>query len=645
MAELKRSLGYATIVALSVTSMVGTGMFLGQGIASEISGNMSLISWGILSLISIYVAMCFGELASLFPNAGGVYEFAKQSYGRFFSFLIGWVTWLVGNITTAVVIVAAINYVVPSDYTLPFLPHLSTDLIKILFAVVFILLLNYVAYRGVEASAKVLIAFAAITIAVVLLLLIPGFTHVSASNFHPFWQDTSVIENWRLILLTLFFIMETYFGWEAATFLAEETKDPEQVIPRGILITTIIVSALGFLFAVVLLGSFPFLQGQPLHELSNMIYGPQAWLGIKALVFIALLGSAAGGIVANPRLILALSRDKLFLNSLAQVHERFQTPHKAIMFQTIITIIIVIIGFGEYAMLLSMLVPLALIMYVAVLIAVPILRMKLPHITRLFKVPFGTVGPLIVSGFFISIIAAWLYSSPTSIETFKLLLSFVFFGVPIYLLLMFYYDPDVIVRLNDFFAYFTLAFERVLIPRKIEKHIFTHIQDIQGKTVLEFGCGVGTVTRELAAKAGPTGIIYATDVSYTSVKIANRRIARRGHINVRFIHDIHQVNRVHHSIPNVDIIVSVGMLGYLQDIKKVLKEMNALMPEGGKIIFVDYVDLFKVIPNVSWLSHREELIELFRECGFSVKVEKIKGLLWNYMFISGIKSEHDVPYV
>jgi len=484
---------------------------------------------------------------------------------------------------------------------------------------------------------------------VLLAVIVPGLFTVDTANLHPFFLEGTMFGNGLLIFVALFFIMETYFGWESATFLAEETKNAEKIIPISLIVTTVIVALFGILLAFVMLGNIPWqtlmASSVPLHDISLILFSDKVWFVIKIGVFIALLGSAAGGVISAPRLLLALARDKLFMNRFADIHQRYRTPHKAILFQTIITVVIVVIGFAEYKTLLSMLVPLALIMYISVLLAVPILRYKMPDAKRLFKTPFGKMGPIVIICLYISIIASWLIHEAQAWALFKLLLSFVFFGVPIYLLLLFYYDPDVIVKLNDVFAYFSLAFERILIPRHIDRVIFEHLGEIKGHSVLEFGCGVGTFTKELAKKVGEGGTVYATDVSYTSVKIANKRIARRGHINVHFVHDIHQVNRVHHSIPGVDHIVSIGMLGYLQDINKVLREMHTLLPEGGRIFFMDYVDLFKVIPNVGWLSHKDELLDLFRQNGFSVKVERLKGMFWNYLFIYGIKTEHDVPFV
>ncbi|MFH1211975.1 MAG: amino acid permease, partial [Candidatus Woesearchaeota archaeon] len=93
MAELERKAGYPLVIALSITAMVGTGMFFGPGIAASYSGNASLLAWIFLSLITVYVSLCFGELVSMYPSAGGVYSFAKKAYGRFSSFIIGWLTW------------------------------------------------------------------------------------------------------------------------------------------------------------------------------------------------------------------------------------------------------------------------------------------------------------------------------------------------------------------------------------------------------------------------------------------------------------------------------------------------------------------------------------------------------------------------
>ena len=73
--------------------------------------------------------------------------------------------------------------------------------------------------------------------------------------------------------------------------------------------------------------------------------------------------------------------------------------------------------------------------------------------------------------------------------------------------------------------------------------------------------------------------------------------------------------------------------------------MKELVPYGGKIVFVDYVDFFKMIPNVAWLSNDATIEKLFREAGFSVFVTRKKGLFWNYVFVYGIKSQRDIPYV
>src|SRR3989338_5701016 len=146
MAELKSTLGYATILAITITSVMGTGMFFGSAIGASYAGNASILSWAILSIVAIYISTFFGELVAMFPKAGGVYEFSKQTYSRFTSFIIGWTAWLVGNLTTALMVVAAINYLIPDP---------SQATLKFIICVSFIILLNLISYFGVDASDQV----------------------------------------------------------------------------------------------------------------------------------------------------------------------------------------------------------------------------------------------------------------------------------------------------------------------------------------------------------------------------------------------------------------------------------------------------------------------------------------------------------
>lgn len=248
------------------------------------------------------------------------------------------------------------------------------------------------------------------------------------------------------------------------------------------------------------------------------------------------------------------------------------------------------------------------------------------------------------------IVAIWIFPDFRNIDysTLNILkfgFSLIFVGVPIYLLLEIYYNPDTIIKINDSLAYLTLWMERFILPKSIRRELLALLGDAKGKKILEFGCSVGTLTMYLAQAVNPNGRVYATDLSKKDLLITKKRLIKKGHLHVIVIHDEHQINRVHPSIPHVDAIVSVGMMGYLQDVKKVLKEMRELLPYGGKIVFLDYVDFFKVIPNVAWLSNNRTIEKIFREAGFSVFVTRRKGLFWNYVYVYGIKFHEDIPYI
>jgi len=302
-------------------------------------------------------------------------------------------------------------------------------------------------------------------------------------------------------------------------------------------------------------------------------------------------------------------------------------------------------AFGGYKTLLSLLLPLGIVMYIFTIFAVTVLRFKKPHIKRVFKAPFGKFGSIITILFMISLIGAWIFSEPEALRILIGGASLVFFGIPIYLLLVFYYDPDTIVKVNNALAYLTLLTERLILPKGVRNEILRLLGDIKNKTVLEFGCSVGTLTLNLAEKVKPKGKVYATDLSENDLVITKKRLIKKGHMHVTVIHDEHQINRVHPDVPQVDAIVSMGMMGYMQDVKKILREMRDLLPYRGKIVFVDYVDFFKVIPNVAWLSDDEKIAEVFRDCGFSIYVTRKKGLFWNYVYVYGIKFHENVPYI
>ena len=262
MAQLKKVLNFPAILLITINSIMGTGIFFLPAVGAGAAGPASLISWLILSFISIYIAMCFAELSSMFPKSGGIYEFCKQAYGRFFSFIIGWMTVLAGNITIAMLVVGAIQYLLPT----------GSVLMKIGVSLFFILTFNYIAYKGMQTSAVMLITFAIITLGTIFSLAIPGLFKFQIENFTPFFVFPA-----SSIVITIFLIAETFFGWETATFLAEETKQGEKIMPKALIWGTIIIALICIFFVITSLGVINWQTfGQsitPLSDLGILHYG------------------------------------------------------------------------------------------------------------------------------------------------------------------------------------------------------------------------------------------------------------------------------------------------------------------------------------------------------------------------------------
>ncbi|MBT7902634.1 amino acid permease [Candidatus Woesearchaeota archaeon] len=629
MAELKKVLSFPVILLITINSIMGTGIFFLPALGAKNAGPASLFSWLILSFIAIYFSMVFAELCSMFPKAGGVYEFCKQAFGRFPSFIIGWVTILAGNITIAMLIVGAIQYLLPIPATI----------VKLSICLLFIFIFNFIAYKGMKTSAVMLVTFALITIGTLLALIVPNLLKFNPGNFDPMFVFPI-----STLFITIFFIAETFFGWETATFLAEETKNPEKVMPRALIGGTVIIAIICLLFVISSLGAINWkifgASTTPLSDLASVHFGSIGNSIFTILVYLSIIGSVAGWIVSAPRLIMALTRDKLFPPQFKSIHPVYNTPYKAIIFQTILTSILVVVGFGSYQLLLVLLLPMALLLYSAVALSLIILRYKQPDTPRPFKMPFGKSGSVALIIFSLGLIGTWLFVEHGSFGILKLGLSFVAIGIPIYFLIEMYYDPHAIMIVNDLLAYFALWTENLAFPKRRQNEILTLLGDVKGKRVLEYGCGVGTVTMTLANLVGKKGKVFAVDISKKNLKIARKRFDSAGHDHVITIHDPHY-DKVHHSVPSpVDSVISVGALGYTQKVRTVLKHLNRRLRKDGKIVFVDFDKFFDIIPNIDWIGDDQKVFKLFEDCGFDIQVVRKQGFAWQYVFIYGKKKRN-----
>ncbi len=622
--EMNKTLSFKVILLITINSIMGTGIWFLTSAGAKHAGPASLISWGILSLISVYIAMCFAELTAMFPKAGGVYEFAKQAYGRFWSFVIGWTTSIAGSVTIAMLLLGALQYLIPIKYSYTYVP----------IAIFLILLFSYVAFNGMQTSTVMLVSFALITLTAVIAIIVPGLINIDPSNFDPFFVFPTAS-----VLLAIFFIAETFFGWESAIFLSAETKNPTKIMPKALIYGTIVIAILSFLLAFTAMGTIPWSEFAnsvaPLKDLGAIHFGAVGGIIFSILIFISVIGATAGWIVTAPRLLMSIAEDKLFFTQFAKIHPKHKSPYISIAFQAIVVSALVIVGAGSYETLLHMLIPLILIVYSAVLLSLVILRFKQPEVKRPYRVVFGKIGPIITIGFMIFLLYMFIKETHSALDILRISTGLVAFGIPAYFAIELFYDNKYVEIRKNIMAKFSHHYHLVPFTKPIFNRIIKLLKLKRNSTIIDYDCGTGAFTKRLIKNKINFKKIFAIDKAKEEIKVFKKNIPKgfENKINIQY----RKSWKIPDKIKNVDYFFSSNSLGYIPDIPKFLNHLRKVMRKNSRYCFYIKHSFINMTPNALIVENKEEIKRIFEKEKFSVEYTKKKSFLKEEIYISGKK--------
>ncbi|MEP6789444.1 MAG: amino acid permease, partial [Acidobacteriota bacterium] len=341
--NLARRFGLWTAVSLIVGQVIAVGIFLTPaGMAKSVGSPFwLLLVWLVIGAMTMSGALCYGELAARYPEAGGSYVYLREAFGKGTAFLYGWMVLLVLDPgLTAIFGVGAAAYFA---YIMPMSP-----VGKQVFAIALIVVIGLVNILGARIGAGFLKALTLIKIATLLFIIIYGFVggFGNFANFTPFFaQPTDMFRALAGGLVGAFF---AFAGWWEVTRIAGEIVEPEKNVPR------VLITGVAILTAIYILTSAVFMYLVPVASVTNdetfaaqageALFGPIGGQIFSMIVVISVLGTLFAYFIASPRVYYAMAKDGLFFESFGRLHPRFGTPHRATIVQMVIACLLVLSG-------------------------------------------------------------------------------------------------------------------------------------------------------------------------------------------------------------------------------------------------------------------------------------------------------------
>ncbi|MEW2253029.1 amino acid permease [Streptomyces sp. NPDC058733] len=422
---LKKSLSALDLTVFGVGVIIGTGIFVLTGtVAKNNAGPATALAFVVAGVVCALAALCYAEFASTVPVAGSAYTFSYASLGEMPAWIIGWDLVLEFALGTAVVAVGWSGYIASlldnAGWHLP--AALGTrdgahgfgfDIL----AAALVLVLTGILVLGTKLSARVTSVVVAIKVTVVLIVIIAGAFLVNGDNYHPFIPAEKPVEaggNLKAPLIQLIFgwapsnfgvmgiftaasvVFFAFIGFDVVATAAEETRNPQRDMPRGILGSLFICTVLYVAVSIVVTGMEHYTKlsiTAPLADAFKATGHPWfaglisfgAAVGLTTVCMILLLGQT--------RVFFAMSRDGLLPRFFSHVHPRYKTPHRPTILLGVL--IAILAGFTPLSELAELVNIGTLFAFVVVAIGVIILRRTRPELHRAFRTPWVPFIPIL----------------------------------------------------------------------------------------------------------------------------------------------------------------------------------------------------------------------------------------------------------
>ncbi len=417
--SLKRTLTASNLVFIGIGCIVGTGIFVITGTAAaQYAGPALSISFLISAIVCMFVAMCYTEFASMIPVAGSAYSYAYTTVGELLAWFIGWNLVLEYIFGASLVAVGWSGYVVSflRDFGLVIPPELSnapfnfndgwiaTGAIINLPSVFIVILITTVLVFGIRESVRFNNIIVIVKLAVILLFIGFGLSYIKPDNYVPFIPENTGVSGqfgWSGIFRAAGVIFLAFLGFDAVSTVAQEAKNPQRDMPKGILGSLAIVTVLYIAVSLVLTGMVNY---RLLNVPDPIAVGiDAAGKGLFWLRPVIKIGAIAGMssvilvlLTGMPRILYSMSNDGLLPPIMGKVHRKYRTPYVT----TIIVGAIVAVISGLFPIdLIGELVSIGtLLAFAMVCVSIMILRISRPGLDRPFKTPMvyfiGTAGAL-----------------------------------------------------------------------------------------------------------------------------------------------------------------------------------------------------------------------------------------------------------
>ncbi len=428
MTKLAKELTLYGLIMVAIGSCIGSGIFVTPSQIAELipSSGLILLVWAIGGLIALTGALTFGELGALFPQAGGIYVFLREAYGGWLGFLYGWAYLIIITSGSIAVLSLAFSY-----YLSSIIPMSDTGMmITSITAIVVVTILNVLRAKFGEIFSNI---FTGLKIVGILIIILVGFLFGDTEHsFKTISFTTSSGKGISAFGVALTGVLFSYGGWQHASYLAGETKNPTRNVPVAMITGAFVVTVIYLLVNtgyMLLLPVEDIVSSQKVAADAVSTVLPFGGKLVAGIIAICTFGTMGIYTLSTPRIYYAMASDGLFFKSIAKVHPKFKTPFYAIILQSIWAVLLLLF-WGTVENLITYTVSVEWIFFVLAAAGIFIFRKKMRDAERPYKTFGYPVTPLI----FI-VITTWFVINIMINKPLHMGIGFIFLliGVPVFL--------------------------------------------------------------------------------------------------------------------------------------------------------------------------------------------------------------------